>query len=79
MDENKRENNEFYENSHSEEQLVTILYYSDISLELMHAVLRLPQNQKGRVVIPDSFKTDKSIVAVCEGEVFILNKIGDRV
>lgn len=63
----------------SELRVVTIIYYSDISLELMHEVQTLPQNKNGRVIIPDQFKVDKSIIAVCEGEVNILNKIGDRV
>jgi len=58
---------------------VTIIYYSDISLELMHEVTCFPQNENGRVIISDEFKKDKSIVAVCDGEINILNKIGDRV
>jgi hypothetical protein len=31
------------------------------------------------VVIPQSFKEGKSIIAVCDGEIEILNKIGDRI
>lgn len=58
---------------------VTIIFYSDISLELMHEVACCHQNKNGRVVISDEFKKDKSIIAVCDGEVNILNKIGDRV
>jgi len=58
---------------------VTIIYYSDLSLELMHKVQRFPQNENGRVVISANFKADKSIIAVCEGEINILNKVGDRV
>ncbi len=61
-----------------EQRLVTIIYYSDLSLELMHEVHTFPQSKTGRVVIPESFKVDKSIVAVCDGEVTILNKVGDR-
>jgi uncharacterized protein (TIGR02922 family) len=59
-------------------RLVTIIYYSDISLELMYEVCTFSQNANGRVIIPGSFKEGKSIVAVCDGEVDILNKIGDR-
>lgn len=58
---------------------VTIIFYSDISLELMHEVKCCPQNDNGRVIIPEEYKQDKSIIAVCDGEISILNKIGDRV
>ena len=58
---------------------VTIIYYCDNSLELMHYVGCFPQNASGRVIIPNEFKEDKSIIAVCDGEVTILNKVGDRV
>lgn len=67
------------EDSELEVRTVTILYYSDISLELMHEVCTFPQHKHGRVIIPDSYKEDKSIIAVCDGEVTVLNKIGDRV
>ncbi|MFT5757289.1 MAG: hypothetical protein ACI9LM_002018 [Alteromonadaceae bacterium] len=65
--------------SDNQSRLVTIIYYSDISLELMHKVCTFPQSASGRVVIPELFKDGKSIVAVCDGEVEILNKVGDRV
>lgn len=58
---------------------VTVIYYSDLSLELMHEVATFPQNENGRVIISPQFKKDKSIIAVCDGEVSILNKVGDRV
>jgi len=48
-------------------------------LELNHTVKEYPKNESGRVVIPQDFKEGKSIVAVCLGEITILNKIGDRV
>jgi uncharacterized protein (TIGR02922 family) len=60
-------------------QLVTIIYYSDTSLELIHEVKHFEKSATGRVVIPQSFKAGKSIIAVCEGEINILNKIGDRI
>ena len=66
------------ENKEVEQRLVTIIYYSDLSLELMHEVHTFSQSKSGRVVIPESFKVDKSIIAVCDGEVTILNKVGDR-
>ena len=58
---------------------VTIIYYNDNCLELNHAVKNYPKNESGRVIIPLAFKEGKSIVAVCLGEITILNKIGDRI
>jgi uncharacterized protein (TIGR02922 family) len=58
---------------------VTIIYYCDNSLELMHYVGKFPQNASGRVIISKEFKDEKSIIAVCEGEILILNKVGDRI
>ena len=58
---------------------VTIIYYKDDGLELHHKVKTFEQNVDGRVVIPQEFKDGKSIIAVCDGEVQILNKIGDRI
>ncbi len=63
----------------SQQRLVTIFFYSDVSLELMHEVHSLPQSKTGRVVIPESFKVEKSVIAVCDGDVTVLNKVGDRV
>lgn len=58
---------------------VTILYYDINSLELNHSIQTFPQAHEGRVIISEEFKQDKSIIAVCAGEVDILNKIGDRI
>ena len=58
---------------------VTVIYYDESSLELMHETLEFPQSEGGRVIIPEKFKANKSIVAVCDGEVLMLNKLGDRV
>ena len=58
---------------------VTIIYYHDESLELRHEVTSFLKNEQGRVVIPEAFKEGKSIIAVCEGEIQILNKVGDRI
>lgn len=58
---------------------VTIIYYDDGSLELKHQVEDYPRNGAGRVVIPAEFKEGKSIIAVCLGEITIINKVGDRV
>lgn len=58
---------------------VTIIYYHENSLELYSHIGEFSENSQGRVVLPESFKEDKSIIAVCDGEVCILNKIGDRI
>lgn len=58
---------------------VTIIYYGEDSLELLHSVEQLPLLESGRVKIPDSFKMGKSIIAVCNGRIDILNKFGDRI
>ncbi|QDP01115.1 TIGR02922 family protein [Thalassotalea sp. PS06] len=67
--------------SSNETQLttVTVLYYDIHTLEFNYQVGQFPQAEKGRVIIDDEFKRDKSIIAVCRGEVKILNKIGDRI
>jgi uncharacterized protein (TIGR02922 family) len=58
---------------------VTIIYYNEDCLELKHEVKIYPKNEAGRLMIPLEFKEDKSIVAVCLGEITIINKIGDRI
>ena len=58
---------------------VTVIYYCDTSLELLHETQAFHQNEHGRVILPEDFKTGKSIIAVCDGEIQILNKLGDRI
>jgi len=58
---------------------VTIIYYEDHSLELKHDFKSYGKNAKGRVIIPEDYKQGKSILAVCLGEITIMNKAGDRI
>ncbi|MGX9463545.1 TIGR02922 family protein [Shewanella sp. A14] len=60
---------------------VTVLYYdAPVGLEMFNAVLTgLTISQTGRVMIPESFRRGKSIIAVLEGECKILNSLGERV
>jgi len=58
---------------------VTVIYYNDVSLELLHETHAFHQNEQGRVILPSAFKEGKSIIAVCDGEIEILNKLGDRI
>ena len=62
-----------------ESREVTVIYYNEESLELHHQLTSFPQNKQGRVIISDEFRCGKSIVAVCDGEIDILNKVGDRI
>jgi uncharacterized protein (TIGR02922 family) len=60
---------------------VTILYYeAPVGLEMHNAVMTdLQVSHSGRVIIPESFRRGKSIIAVLEGECKILNSLGERV
>ena len=57
---------------------VTIIFYDDNSLELKHETKYLPQIDNGRVNIPNKYRNRKSIIAICEGAVNVLNIMGDR-
>lgn len=58
---------------------VTIIFYTDVSLELHHETHSFVENKNGRIIIPQPYKEGKSIIAVCDGEIQILNKVGDRI
>ncbi|MFQ3337706.1 MAG: hypothetical protein ACI9VO_000471 [Colwellia sp.] len=58
---------------------VTIIYYHEQSLELLHLVRYFPKSNNDRVTLSDDFKKGKSIIAVCEGDINIMNKLGDRI
>ncbi|MFY0656139.1 MAG: TIGR02922 family protein [Neptunomonas phycophila] len=57
---------------------VTILFYTESSLAIQSEFLELPVTENGRVNIPDENKEGRTIVAVCRGEVEIMNRLGDR-
>jgi uncharacterized protein (TIGR02922 family) len=59
--------------------VVTVIYYDDTSLELKHDVKAFDYGKGGRVVLPSEYRLGKSIVAICEGDVKIINKVGDRI
>jgi uncharacterized protein (TIGR02922 family) len=60
---------------------VTVLYYdAPVGLIMHNAVLEdLHVSEAGRVMIPQSFRDGKSIIAVLDGECKILNSLGERV
>lgn len=59
---------------------VTMLYYDEQNpLLLQQQVLSgLKMSQQGRVIIPVGEKLGKIIIAILEGEVRVLNSLGDR-
>lgn len=59
---------------------VTVLFYDDLEpMKLKSQVFReLPMSGQERVILPDEFRPGKTIIAVLEGEVKILNRLGDR-
>jgi uncharacterized protein (TIGR02922 family) len=58
---------------------VTVIYYHEDSLVLQHQTQKCHKNGAGRIIISPEFKEDKSSIAVCLGEITIINKIGDRI
>lgn len=65
--------------SQNEKEVITIIYYCDSSLELKHQTCALIKTDSDRIVIPSQLKQNKSIIAVCRGEIDIINKVGDRI
>lgn len=57
---------------------VTVIYCSDDDLELYQKKHSFEVNDYGDMVIPPDFKEGKTIVALCDGDIKILNSIGDR-
>jgi len=58
---------------------VTIIYCCDNDLALYRKTQVFNLNAYGDMVIPQDFKRGKTIVAVCDGEINIINSVGDRV
>ncbi len=57
---------------------VTVIYCCDGELELYRKTRNFNLNTYGDMIIPQEFKRGKTIVALCEGEVDIINSIGDK-
>ncbi|GAB2991594.1 TIGR02922 family protein [Psychrosphaera aestuarii] len=57
----------------------TLIFFEDGALDLRHETHNFSKNQNGRIVIPEELKQGRSIIAVCDGQVDILNSIGDRI
>jgi uncharacterized protein (TIGR02922 family) len=57
---------------------VTVIYRCDDDLSLYRKTQSFNLNVYGDMVIPHDFKRGKTIVAVCEGEVDVINSVGDK-
>ena len=57
---------------------ITVFYYEDNGISLEHQTIMAQLSDGGRAIIPQEFKRGRSIVLVCEGDVKVLNKLGDR-
>lgn len=57
---------------------VTVIYCCDDDLSLYRKTRSFNLNAYGDMIIPQDFKRGKTIVAVCEGEIDVINSIGDR-
>ncbi len=62
----------------SQSILATLFFYQDSDITLHHETHTLELSPAGRAIIPAALKEGRSIIAVCEGEVEVLNKMGDR-
>ncbi len=57
----------------------TLIFFEDDALDLRHETHNFNRSESGRLIIPPELKKGRSIIAVCDGEVDILNSIGDRI
>jgi len=57
---------------------VTVIYCCDNELALYRKTQSFNINPYGDMIIPQEFKRGKTIVAVCEGDIDIINSVGDK-
>ncbi|SET80930.1 TIGR02922 family protein [Thalassotalea agarivorans] len=57
---------------------VTVFFFEENALQLSSQTISGIQVNGGRVILPKSFKQGKSIIAVFEGRVKMLNVLGER-
>lgn len=57
---------------------VTVIYCCDDDLAMYRKTQSFSLNDYGDMIIPQDFKRGKTIVAVCAGEVDIINSVGDK-
>jgi uncharacterized protein (TIGR02922 family) len=57
---------------------VTVIYCCDNDLEIYRKIQNFNLNAYGDMIIPQDFKRGKTIVALCDGEIDVINSVGDR-
>ncbi|AAZ27731.1 TIGR02922 family protein [Colwellia psychrerythraea] len=57
---------------------VTVIYCCDNELALYRKTQSFNINAYGDMIIPQEFKRGKTIVAVCEGDIDVINSVGDK-
>jgi len=63
---------------HEAKRKVTVIYCCDNDLALYRKTQSFKLNDYGDMIIPQNFKRGKTIVAVCAGEIDVINSIGDK-
>ncbi|MBU2869224.1 TIGR02922 family protein [Colwellia sp. E2M01] len=59
-------------------RIVTVIYCCDNDLMIYRKTQSFNLNDYGDMIIPQHFKRGKTIVAVCAGEINVLNSVGDK-
>lgn len=62
----------------SDLQIYTVIYQVEETMMVCDAKLPLWKSDTGRVIIPDDFKQGRHIIAVIDGPVNVLDRLGDR-
>ena len=57
---------------------VTVIYCCDNDLAMYRKTQSFNLNAYGDMIIPQDFKRGKTIVAVCEGDVNVINSVGEK-
>ncbi len=57
---------------------VTVIYCCDDDLSLYKKTENFNLNSCGKMIIPHHFKSGKTIVALCEGDIDIINSEGNK-
>jgi uncharacterized protein (TIGR02922 family) len=57
---------------------VTVIYCCDKDLSMYRKTQSFKLNAYGDMIIPQDFKRGKTIVAVCEGEIDVINSVDDK-
>ena len=57
---------------------VTVIYCCDDDLSLYRKTKFFNLNSYGEMIIPLDFRLGKTIVAVCDGNINVINSVGDK-